>query len=307
MSGYRLRNFLQSIVLLGGLALLLVLLGWSFAGSYGVVWAFFIGILPFLLTVRLFPLLTLKMYGARLLANHEAPELHRIVTEICDRASLTASPTLCYIPSNSVLIFSVGGGANATIAISGGIFHLFTLRELVAVLGHEVAHIRHGDTWVMAFADVVTRISHFLSFFGMILVLVNLPFLLVGEATLPWLPIFLMVTAPTVSALLQLALSRNREFEADLAGAELTGDPEGLATALDKLEAYRLEVAKRSVIPVRGEEPSFLRTHPATQMRIERLRRIAKGDRAYDEEGEQIHEHLGKSPMPKKRRWWRFW
>ena len=304
MNYYRRRNLIQSFILIGGLTLLLVLLGWSFAGLYGIVWAFLMGAIPFFITVRLFPHLTLKMYGARPLSRDEAPVLHDVVAVLSQRASLPAPPAVCYIPANTVLIFSVGKGSNAAVAISAGIFHLFTLRELVAVLGHEIAHIRRGDTLVMAFADVVTRISHFLSFFGMILLTVNLPLLLLGSTPVPWVPIILMITAPTVSALLQLALSRSREFEADILGAEVSGDPEALATALDKLEAFRLEVQKRTILPARGAEPSFLRTHPATALRIERLRDIARQAHPPAQEDEEVLRHLGIPPGRRTGRWW---
>src|SRR6185369_6035200 len=103
-----------------------------------------------------------------------------------------------------------------------------TMRELVGVLAHETSHIANRDTWVMSFADVTGRITRILSILGQLLLLLNLPILIMGNRPIPWLPLLLMAFAPSLSALLQLALSRSREYEADLQGSRLTGDPLGL-------------------------------------------------------------------------------
>jgi heat shock protein HtpX len=123
----------------------------------------------------------------------------------------------------------------------------------------------------MTLADLVSRITHALSLVGQLLVLINLPLFLLNEATLSWLAILLLIFAPTLSALLQLALSRTREFDADLSAVDLTGDPQGLASALIKLEQQG-GFLERLLMPGRHDpEPSLLRTHPRTEERIQRL------------------------------------
>jgi heat shock protein HtpX len=169
----------------------------------------------------------------------------------------------------------VGQGKRGAIAVSDGMLRLLTLRELVCVLGHELSHIRNNDTWVMSFADVVSRVTGTLSFIGQLLVLVNLPLYFFSDRALPWVPLFIMAAAPVASALLQLALSRAREFSADLSAVQLTGDPDGLASALARLEEYQRRMAGRRLLRgYHGDEPSLLRTHPATAERLQRLKEI---------------------------------
>jgi heat shock protein HtpX len=154
-------------------------------------------------------------------------------------------------------------------------------RELAGVLAHELMHIVNQDTRLMAFADLASRITEFLSMAGQLLLLINLPLLLFGQTTLPWIPILLMLAAPTLSALAQLALSRSREYEADLGAAQLTEDPMGLASALNKLESPRHRLLERLLHPgPRIPDPSLLRTHPPTDERVERLMALTHRDSA---------------------------
>ncbi|SNB46031.1 zinc metalloprotease HtpX [Geobacter sp. DSM 9736] len=287
MSGFmshRLTNLFHTIILLGALLLLLALLGWSIAGVYGIIWAILVGILPLLASLRIFPALTLKMFNARPLDECEAPKLHAILREICRRARLPA-PRLHYIASDAALVFSIGHGATAAISVSDGILRLLTLRELTSVLAHEVSHILHKDTWVMSFADVVSRLTHTISIFGQILILINLPLLLLGKYSLPWLPLLLMLTAPLVSALLQLALSRTREYNADMNAVELLGDGAGLASALAKMEEYQRKIQQHGFAGHGKGDPSLLRTHPPTEERIRRLHQLTA-------ELDLLHPHI---------------
>lgn len=273
----RLRNLLQSMVLVAGMVGLLLTLGWLFAGVYGIAWALMVGIIPLVVSLRILPSLILKMYKAKPLSTIEAPQLHAIVNQLSRRAGLSESPRIHYIPSSAPLVFSIGSGKSASVALTDGLLRLLTVRELVGVLGHEVSHIGNSDTWVMSFADVITRLTRLISLLGQILVILNLPLLILGEWSLPWIPLVLMLFAPTISALLQLSLSRTREYEADLSGSRLTGDPAGLASALSKLEEYQWRVLKKNRIPgIKGIEPSLLRTHPVTEERINRLKEIER-------------------------------
>jgi heat shock protein HtpX len=131
--------------------------------------------------------------------------------------------------------------------------------------------------WIMALADAVSRIVRVMSFAGQVLILINLPMFLTEYGAMPWLPLLLLAFAPTLSALLQLALSRSREFDADLEAARLTGDPLGLADALEKLERHQEHLWRRVLLPgYRNRQPSLLRTHPNSAERIARLRALAQ-------------------------------
>lgn len=139
------------------------------------------------------------------------------------------------------------------------------------MLAHEISHIRHNDLRVMAVADMMSRMTGLLSLFGQLFVLLNLPLILFTDLQLPWLALLVLLFAPSVSALLQLALSRTREFDADLEAARLTGDPAGLAGALVKLERQSLGPIEWLFRQGRNPAPSVLRTHPYTQERLARL------------------------------------
>jgi len=139
-----------------------------------------------------------------------------------------------------------------------------------------VSHIANGDTRVMGFADLVSRITGTLSLMGQLLFLVSLPLWVLTDTPVPWIPILVLVFAPTLSALVQLALSRSREYEADRSAAELSGDPHGLASALLKLERDQGGLWERLMMPgPRIPEPSLLRTHPPIEERVRRLQELA--------------------------------
>jgi heat shock protein HtpX len=273
--GHKMYNLVQSTLLLGGMALLLMLLGWLIAGAVGVGVAV-VGVVLLLSSPRVSPQLILRMYRARPLSVYEAPELVQIVHTLAQRAALPATPRLYYIPSALMNAFSVGQQDNAAIGVTDALLRRLTQRELVGVLAHEISHIHHNDTWVMSLADIVSRLTSLLSLSGQFLLIVSLPMLLLGNYRPPWLLYALLIFAPTLSTLLQLALSRTREFDADLEAIKLTGDPQGLASALAKLERYQRGLMERLLLPVRRlPVPSLLRTHPATEARIQRLRTLA--------------------------------
>jgi heat shock protein HtpX len=125
----------------------------------------------------------------------------------------------------------------------------------------------------MAIADMVSRFTSAMSTFGMLALLLNLPsFLIGGQAGMPWAGVLLLMAAPSIGATLQLALSRTREYDADLGAAMLTGDPDGLASALLKLERAQRRNWEGMVLPGgRVPDPSILRSHPRTRDRIDRL------------------------------------
>jgi heat shock protein HtpX len=156
----------------------------------------------------------------------------------------------------------------------------------------------------------MTRFTQILSYLALILAVLNLPAMLLGDSDIPFSALVLLYLAPTISSLLQLGLSRTREFDADLEGATLTGDPAGLASALDKLERYQGRFWEDLMFPVPGRripQPSLLRSHPPTADRIARL--LALENRALpppietsdDEPSPAVAAFAGRSLEPRYR------
>jgi heat shock protein HtpX len=265
-------NFLQSALMLAGMAALLGAIGWLLGGAEIVVGIIVAGVVVFLMGPRVSPRLILRLYAAQRLDHRSAPGLQRLLMDLSVRANLNRAPDLYYVPSQVINAFTVGGRNDAAIAITDGMLRELNARELAGVLAHELSHVRHNDTRVMGLADLVARFTHFLSLFGQLLILINLPLILLTDATVPWTAVLLLVFAPNIAALLQLALSRTREFRADLGAVDITGDPEGLASALSKLEYQQQGLLQRLFLPQRQQaEPSLLRTHPGTHERVRRL------------------------------------
>lgn len=216
--------------------------------------------------------LTLRLYGARPLHPNEAPDLWAVLRELAARAGLPAVPVPHYVPSGGINAFATGTKHHAAIALTDGLLRSLTPRELSGVLGHEIAHIANEDLRVMDLADSISRLTHLLALLGQIMLLFSLPALLWGTVAIQWPALLLLAISPQLALLAQLGLSRVREFDADRLTAELTGDPQGLALALAKIERE----SRAWLLPGWGNpEPSWLRTHPATTERIQRLRELA--------------------------------
>ena len=172
--------------------------------------------------------------------------------------------------------FTVGSKDQYRILLSDALLRHLNARELYGVLAHELSHVQNNDLQVMTLADVITRITSILSLFGVSLLILYLPMFILEGQSFPWTIALLLLFTPNLSALLQLALSRTREFFADEKAVELTGDPAGLASALGKIEYLSEGWLKRFLLPqYRVNEPSVLRTHPPSKERIERLKKLA--------------------------------
>ncbi len=215
--------------------------------------------------------LTLTLYRAQPIPPWQAPDLWQLSHALARRAGLEVPPRLYYVPSAVVNAFAVGNRHSSGIALSDGLLRALNRRELAGVLAHEIAHIAHGDLRVMGLADYVSRLTALFALVGQFALLFTLPWWLLGQAEIHWAGLLLLIFSPHLALLAQLGLSRVREFDADLAAARLTGDPQGLASALAKIE--RVSRSWRAwLMPGWGNpEPSWLRTHPPTEQRIERL------------------------------------
>ena len=268
---HKLRNSLHSMLLLLGIGAVLglsAILVWGWAGLF---WALLAVVLLVFFAPRVPPEAIMRMYQAREVDPRFSGRVGRVVEILAERAGLAEAPRLYLVPSSTL-------DGNASIAVTAGLLRTLSLRELAGVLAHEMSHIRNNDLRVMGLADAMSRFTQALSTLAVLLAAFNFMGMLVGVVFVSWWAILVLYLAPLVSSLLQLGLSRAREYDADLEGALLTGDPEGLVSALAKLERYTGRFWEDLMFPVPGRrvpQPSLLRSHPRTEDRIARLRELA--------------------------------
>jgi len=265
-------NLLQSLAIIAMMIAIMASVGLFIGGIYGLVFSVLFGALVFALSPRVSPGLVLRMYRARPLSAEEARGLYGIAAQLARRAGLTAAPTLFYVPSRIMNAFSVGSREAAAVALTDGLIRALNWNELTAVLAHEISHIQHDDLKIMGLADSLSRFTLVISNIGMILLFLYIPAFFFGGVPVPWALILALIVAPRMSLFLQMALSRAREFDADLNAAQLTGDPRGLAAALEKIDRYSPSIWDSIIMPGRKvPAPSVIRTHPHTEKRIKRL------------------------------------
>lgn len=266
----------QTVVLVLSMGLLLGLLGWFIGGTLLAMAAMSGVILLYVFNPIISPHLVMKMYHARRLSYHETPRLHAVVEALAKRAELPGTPALFYFPGQVMNAFAVGTRQNASIAISDALLRNLDLREVSAVLAHELSHVKFNDTRVMGFAQISSRVTNVLSMIGQLFLVLSLPMVLAGGSPVNFVAVLMLVFAPTMSLFLQMALSRTREYHADLGAARMTKDPEALASALSKMDRYNRNFMRRFLWPGyhRVPEAVMLRTHPPTKERIRRLLEI---------------------------------
>jgi heat shock protein HtpX len=273
-------NELQSALLVGGLGLVTAFSVWLLWGAMGVALTLVAVGLVYAFAPRLPPEIVMRVFRARPLDPGHGDQVLEVLQQLATRAGLSNQPKLYVIPSMTLNAFASGTPDRAIIAVTEGLLRGLTLRELAGVLAHEVSHIRNNDLAVMSLADVMTRLMQALSYLAIILAVLNLPAMLLGDSDVSLLALVLLYLSPTIGSLLQLALSRTREYDADFEGAQLTGDPAGLAAALAKLERHQGSFWEDMALPVPGRripQPSLLRSHPPTEERIARLEALERG------------------------------
>ena len=272
LRAHRRDNHYQSLILILGIALVMGVVGYVLGGRIGVWMALVFSAVSALVSPAISPRMILRMYQARPLEPRHAPELYALLDELVKRAELAHPPTLYYVPTRMINAFAIGGDSNAAIALTDGLMRTMTPRELSGILAHELSHVRYQDTRLMALGNAFSRLTAAMSQIGQILLLLAFPAALMGAPFISLGGLAVLIFAPAASTLMQLALSRSREFHADMGAVELTHDPIGLASALKKLErAQAGSFWQRMFVPYRVLEPTVLRTHPATEERIERL------------------------------------
>lgn len=271
----RARNIVQLVLLAAGAGFLVSAIAWSLAGPVaGLAAIAVMGGLAF--ACREVPGVTVvRLFNARALPRDDS-QLSSLIDVLAHRAGLSERPDLYVIPSMTMAAFTAGTRSPA-IAVTEGLLRRLSLRETAGVVAHEMSHIRSGDLEVMAFADLVTRAMQLLAYLGLALAVVNLYGGSRGYAPFSWLTIALLYLAPFLSSLLQLALSREREFEADKGAVAITGDPQGLASVLRRVDGDTGAFWDDLMLPVPGRkvaQPSLLRSHPPSEERIRRLMAI---------------------------------
>lgn len=307
---FKFRNIAHSVILIAAIGAITSLCAYSIWGRSGIVWAVAALVLVVIFAPRIGPEMIMNFFKARPVDELRGAELLKLLEELSRRAGLAAVPRLYVIPSPTLNAFATGTREHASIAVTEALLRSLTLREMAGVLAHEIAHIRNNDLWIMGLADVMSRFTRILSLIGVFTFFVQLPMALMGKPVIPWLALALLYAAPAITGLLQLALSRAREYDADLGGASLTGDPEGLAQALTKLERYQGRLWEDIFLPGRRiPQPSVLRSHPETGERVRRLRALqtvaAKPLRA--PETEAVVLGLGVLPRRAHYHWNGYW
>ena len=269
-------NRLQTLLLVLAMLGICALAGSLLFGELGVWIALAACLAALLIEPTASARLTLMLYRAQPIPVDVAPQLWRVIRTLAERSDLPTMPALHYVPSPVVNAFAVGNRRHSAIALSDGLLRSLSLREITAVLAHETSHIAHDDLRVMGLADSVSRLTSMFALVGQILLLLSLTMLMLGEATISWPALAVLIFSPHLAVLAQLGLSRVREFDADLKAVQLTDDPLGLASALAKIEQFSRSW-QAWVMPGWGNpEPSWLRTHPATEERIRRLLSLAQ-------------------------------
>lgn len=275
-----LKNQLQTISLLALMGGFSWLLGhWLFGPDFAVI-AVLMGVLGLMLNPANSISLIMKAYGASPLTFQRAPELNQLADVLSQRAKLPKAPELYYVPVGTMNAFATGSPGNAAIGLSHGLLQRLDLEEIAGVLAHEISHIRYNDTRVMALADTLGNITRTLSLIGQFTLLFSIPMIITGLMEISLLPILLLISAPSLSALIQLAISRRREYQADMSSAELLGSPAPLMKALIKLDqqnSYWERFYRAS------SDNSLLRTHPKTKDRVAQLNKLyQEQQQAYD-------------------------
>ena len=265
---------LETVVLFLGMAAFAALVAYLVFGPLGVVLGLGVSVFGWAVLPRTGPSTLLRSGKVRTIDYNEAPILVSAVAELAEAAGLRRRPRLGYIPSPTPNALTVGDTSDSLIVVTGGLLSRLTNRQLRAVLAHEIGHIKNGDirileatTRLSAMTVAVTRMAMLFTFF-------LLPFAVMGGVFFSPLAFPVLIGAPILMLLLQTAISRRREFAADLTAAEISGDPHALAEALDRLRRPAPGLLGMILARPRPEEGSPFTTHPATDERIRRLRAL---------------------------------
>jgi heat shock protein HtpX len=279
-------NMMKTAILMAAITGLFMAIGGMLGGQQGMALALVVAVGMNFFSYWYSDKLVLKMYNAREVDETTAPQFYRMVAELAQRANLPM-PRVYIIEENAPNAFATGRNPqNAAVAATTGIMRVLTDRELRGVMAHELAHVKHRDILISTvsatMAGAISMLANFAMFFG--------GRSSDGRPANPVVGIAVMILAPLAASLIQMAISRAREFEADRGGAEISGDPQALASALDKIHRYAqgipMEAAERHPETAQmmimnplsaGGLRGLFSTHPSTEERVARLMALARG------------------------------
>jgi len=278
-------NWLKTSILMAAILALFGIIGGLIGGASGMLVALLFGGAMNVFAYWFSDQMVLKMYNAREVDEASAPQFYGMVRELAQRAGLPM-PKVYLIDEAQPNAFATGRNPeHAAVAATTGILQLLSAREIRGVMAHELAHVRHRDILISTIsatmAGAISALANFAVFFG--------GRDAEGRPANPLAGIAVALLAPLAASLIQMAISRAREFEADRGGAEISGDPHALADALAKIEAYARgiplataeahpETAQMMIMnPLAGGGlDSLFSTHPKTAERVARLRAMAR-------------------------------
>jgi heat shock protein HtpX len=273
-------NLLKTAVLMAAITALFMAIGGLVGGRAGMMFALVLALGMNFFSYWFSDKLVLRMYNAQEVDESSAPGFYRMVRELAERAQLPM-PRVYLIQEDAPNAFATGRNPeNAAVAATTGILRVLSERELRGVMAHELAHVKHRDILISTvsatMAGAISMLANFAMFFG--------GRDSEGRPHNPIVGLLVMLLAPLAASLIQMAISRAREFEADRGGAEISGDPAALASALQKIHRHAqglpMETAERHpetaqmmiMNPLSGGGlRGLFSTHPSTEERVQRL------------------------------------
>jgi len=277
-------NSLKTAVLMAGLAGILLALGWYFGGTNGAIIAFVVAIALNFTSFFFSDKIVLAMYRAKEVPREENPALHGLVEELAAHAGIP-KPRIFLVPAEVPNAFATGRDpSHSVVAVTQGILKMLTREELKGVLAHEISHIKHRDVLISTIAaTVATAVTMLAGILRWTAIMGGMGRNERGRGGLEVL--LLAILAPIAAMIIQLAISRSREYAADESGARISAEPLGLADALLKLSRSNQASAGIAspatahlfiVSSLRGASfASLFSTHPPTEERVRRLRAMA--------------------------------
>ena len=277
-------NWVKTAMLMAAITALFGVVGGAMGGKQGMMLALGFALVSNFFAYWFSDKMVLRMYNAQEVDETSAPQFYRMVRDLSQRAGLPM-PRVYLIDEEAPNAFATGRNPqHAAVAATTGILRVLSDRELRGVMAHELAHVKHRDILISTIsatmAGAISALANFAMFFG--------GRDSEGRPTNPVAGILVAILAPIAGALIQMAISRAREFEADRGGAEISGDPRALASALDKIQRYAMgipletterhpETAQMMIMnPLSGGGlRSLFSTHPATEERVRRLMEMA--------------------------------